>query len=892
MKISDIKKMSLDEINRRVGICAHNDDLPVIINTNDVHFIEKIDRELSEDDDLYEYLKRNLKGNEDKINKVALVIISLRNYLENYLGITKTIMASHIGSKKDQEGRLKVLNGFIEEAKKILEGTNTAIYKLDFGEDGFCSIDVLDSEELVTGKKKTGNREKLEQLRRKGLDLVEVCNSIILTDFGNALCDSDYGELIRYQSFYNTGMKKGTIKEEDNPILYIQEQIEKMMGDMTFYEMLPQIAETIEQNVEYLDFDKVILCSAYRYIEFLEAIPELEPEESAEIARRLRIMEEYLKGKNVKFQGTIEKQNYSGNQSEAEYEQVYYRVKDFERDMKKYIGETYYGKAKVDDLKSKLLSGEVLFNDLEFTNFRFNAEEIISVAVANDKNYLYLLQNGLIDNKNISRINAAKQAFSIECLQYLRNNEVLDDKALIELYLEGKVQLEDLSLLDFDVEIQVQDVYEEFLKQDNDDRKQKMAQLYRKIMLEQKSDEHLEENKQKVYDAYLDSMDAKYLEIFLNLGTLNFEDLQGIMTTKEWMESLKRGEISEEFFSMLQQNRVITLEDIKTDDRMLLNELKLWESGAISSEQIEELGISIEDLLEKCDRGEIRGSRIQELLHTIEERDNVRRKLRSNYTYGRFNTIRPGLVCYNGNLISRDNIISLMNEIKTKRQEVIDCCMQGYLSGEKVTELYYQHVIPKRRFYEMKELGLVTEEDEISVLNNLTPEEMIAELEENGCEQIVDIEEIIRESTAKKRPGTREEGKGFSYTKKVINPIARNKLLELLGADKIVTTPEQGFKGYQVYLIPKLKIAVMEKMFRLDKEKQVKPSYGDATYICELGNFLMIAGQSKQEIRAFMDVEGSSNGKVEIIEHRKNWGSKLVDAIAKVNQRNYYTKRW
>ena len=41
---------------------------------------------------------------------------------------------------------------------------------------------------------------------------------------------------------------------------------------------------------------------------------------------------------------------------------------------------------------------------------------------------------------------------------------------------------------------------------------------------------------------------APALAKILNLGTLNFEDLQGIMTAEEWTESLKKGDISEGFF--------------------------------------------------------------------------------------------------------------------------------------------------------------------------------------------------------------------------------------------------------------------------------------------------------------------------------------------------------
>lgn len=456
---------------------------------------------------------------------------------------------------------------------------------------------------------------------------------------------------------------------------------------------------------------------------------------------------------------------------------------------------------------------------------------------------------------------------------------MLNENTLIELYLQGKVDFQDVAL---EGEINLEDIFFEYSKQDNELRQEKIASLYKK-MLESFDETKLNEHKEDIYNKYLNTLDAKYLEVFLGLGALKYEDLQGIMTAKEWMEALERKEISGEFFSNLQQNGIITVEDIKTNKQILLNELILWESGAIPSNQIESLGISIDELLTMTDKGQITGKRIKELLHSEDEKDKIRRRIRSNYAYGFFSTIKPGFACYSNNLINRDTIIALMKEMKIKEQEVVDACMAGILSGEKIAELHYQHLISKKDFTKMKEMGMITDEEEIAVLNNLTPDEMISELEENGCKEIVNIEEIIAEST-KPTGKTKRRGEGtFGSKKTVINPIARNRLLELLGTDKIVTTPEQGFKGYQVYLIPKLKVAIMEKLFRQNKDKEIKPAYGDATYICELGKFIMVAGQSKQQIRAFMDVEGSSNGNVEIIHHRKSWASKLIEAISKVN---------
>lgn len=880
MKESDIKKMSLAEIYRRMGVYAQNNELSIIMNTNDTEFLQKFIDNVGEADNLYQYIQQQIQGDEDKIDKLALIIVTLNNYIKNYNIILTSIRTSRGKTAEEIKSSEELFREFITEAKKILGDIKKTVYILKFVGPEECVLEILDSQELVTGKKKEENHKKLQELKAQGLDLEDVANAIVLTDLGNLICDPELGSLIRYQAFYNTGAAKGLIKEQNKTLIMPEEHINSLRKNMTYDEMVPNVVKALENSIEYIDVDKLLLCSAYRFIEVLESDVQLKEYEEVEIARRLRIIQNYLKGKNVKIQGIIEAQNFDSEEDEYEFVDISYRAKDLERDMQKYRGIKYFGKHRVNEIKTKLLSGEIQFRDLEYKEIQINTEEKISVALANDDNYLYLIENGLVEGKLIDKINTTRSTLSMECIRVLKEKQLLSEEEIIELYLQGKVNLETLSLLELDLKnkLKVEDVHFEFTKEDNEDRINRISELYKKMMAEED-----EEHKEEIYNAYLSSLDARYLEIFLKLGTLSFEDLNGIMTASEWAQALEEKEISEEFFFELQQNGIIAVGDIKENKNALLNQLKLWEDGTIPSKYVEELGVSLDELLEMCDKGDITGKKIHELLHSEEERDSVRRKIKSSYTYGMFNTIRPGFVCYNNNLISRDNAISLAKQMRIREEEIVASCEQGFLSGEKIAEIYYGHLISKKAFLKMKELGLITEEEEINALNNLTPEEMISELEENGCEQVVDIEEIIRESTALKGLARRDGEGTFGYRKQVINPMARNKLLELLGADKIVTTPEQGFKGYQVYLIPKLNIAVMEKMFRLSKEKEVKPAYGDATYVCELGKFLMVAGQSKQEIRAFMEVEGSSNGRVEIIEHRKNWGSKLVEAVGKVN---------
>lgn len=882
MKETEIQKIPIRQIFEKLGMALQGKDImnSVKIRSKKAdEIIAQVNQELIEEEDELrekrplEYRERIIKvltQNEAEIDKTKLIMLMLNNY------------SSLINNPQIKIDGIKEVELYVSRAKKMLEGIDKKVYRLIEKQDKTLEIETVSSRQLCGEHKKRTKSSKIEDFEKTfGGNLREVLAPINFSDLGAVVCDSELGETISAKVIYNTAINQGISPEK----IQINEIPQELRKGISFSEFLPQMEETIRQNEENIDFDKLVLCSAYRYVGYLENIGNSKKREAVkEGIRRLQKIYKYLEGKNVKIEGQLEVPQYEEYSEDCDYEQVSYKVKDLEKDMKKIVGSIYWGKAQVEETKSDLLQGDVLLQDVPAGKVKLSAEEQKFLAAMDDRNYMYLIEGGQIKPEDIGAINSAKKEISGECLELLLKKEMIAPDDIVDLYMQKKTEKADITALDIDLSqvLTAQRVYEEYAKEDNEEGQERIEDLYRSVVLEGKSKEKLEKEKQKIYDAYLQTMDSKYLELFVNMGTLEFSDLDGIMSGQEWVEALEKGEISEEFFTKLQEQNLISDEDIKQTSKNVDLQLKLWEKGKISSEKIKNLGISFEEFMDMCDKGQIKGNRVGELF-TKDELLKCERQVRSNFIYGRYNTIRPAISAYNASIINRDKAIELIKAMKTPSAEIEHLLEEGLLDGEKIAELRYQRIITKGQFRTLKEKGLVTDEEEVRVANNLTPEEMLKELENNGCEKITNMQEILEGINLKiKREKTTNKPREKSE-KKTLNPVGRDEMLNLLGKDMIVSTPKDGFNGYQAYLIPKLGIAVLEKMFRKSKTGDPRLSYGDATYICEIGKYIQVSGQSKQEVKQFMNIEGSSNGNVRIINHTPGWGCNLLRAIQSVN---------
>lgn len=403
MRESEIKKMTINQLIQQIGIALQPQDVIEMIDISREDLITEFHKGFRsiEEDEYPRYLINFLREHEDAIDKVSMVMLTLENYNE--------ILSENESRLVKSEYTEQIIR-WKNRAIEILKDVNKKIYMLqDEEKEKKVKVKVIGSQEIITGNGRKKNSKKLADMEKEGLTLVDLLTSLCLSDLEEVICNRELGELIRFQGFSNAAVKKGLIsKDSKYRIVDTQEKIDELVKQISASEVLPEVEEIMKQNIAYIDLDKLLLCSAYRYLEYLEEISEKEVPEllRREVKRILEAIQKSLKGNSVNLEGEIEKKVYENNElkeqsdDEVEYIKISYTVGDLRRDMQKFEGNTYWGKAKIEEVKASLFIGETLLENVNMRRIGLKREELIFLAIENDDNYLYLLENDLLDARN------------------------------------------------------------------------------------------------------------------------------------------------------------------------------------------------------------------------------------------------------------------------------------------------------------------------------------------------------------------------------------------------------------------------------------------------------------------------------------------------------------
>lgn len=301
----------------------------------------KLAEELAENEfQLYTFLINH----DREIDKFKFVMTLLINYQER-LAMSEGIQIMPEEMDMIQKG--------IKGVKKLLKGIDRTIVHYNMANDGskISHLTVLNSKEVLEGKsrkERNSNRKRLEALKVDA-DFVDIIQSIFATDIEYTIAyDTTIGSEIRYMIEYNTVMReyKDRLDEIDTnlPVSKIASQIDRV-------KFVEEIADDLENHIEEINMDKLLLCSAYRYIEGMEQ-GWIKKDVAEELKRRLLIIRKHIE-KNPKV--TI-------------YPDISYTLKDLERDLTRFIGKeknvTYLPKSDCEKLREMLLTGEITLNNL------------------------------------------------------------------------------------------------------------------------------------------------------------------------------------------------------------------------------------------------------------------------------------------------------------------------------------------------------------------------------------------------------------------------------------------------------------------------------------------------------------------------------------------------
>ena len=351
---------------------------------------------VNDDVRIYTFLLQHGK----EIDKFKFVMELLKNYKQR-MEMLKDFKISVQETKDIEKG--------IEGIRQLIKGMDKTIVHYNFGAAGrrITHLTIINTKEELEGierKDRNSNYQRLQQLK-KDAEFPVIMQGIFTEDIEYSIAfDQTIGADIRYMVEYNTIMRvyENDISKLDknNPVYRTANEIERS-------QFVAEMATALEQHIEEINMDKLLLCSAYRYIEAMEQ-GVIKKEAIEEIKKILQIIRKHIK-KNT----TI-----------IIYPEISYSVKDFEQSLKRFVGVennvTYLSNKDIKQLRDALLKGEITLSGLGEQTVEAIALEPskrTEILQNNPNNYIFFLrQKKCPYSKNVI-LNDIKNVG--KCSQYL-----------------------------------------------------------------------------------------------------------------------------------------------------------------------------------------------------------------------------------------------------------------------------------------------------------------------------------------------------------------------------------------------------------------------------------------------------------------------------------------
>ena len=320
------------------------------------------------------YLYQFLVKHDQEIDRFKLLMALLINYKERL---------SMSGGVKIPQEELEMIRSGIAEVKRLLKGINRTVVHYNVSSDGnqITNLTIINTKEELEGKnrkERNNNAQRLENLE-KDIDFIDIMQSIFTADIEYSIAfDSSIGSDIRYMIEYNTVMReyKGKLNEVDTtlPVSTLASKIDRI-------KFLEEMARALELHIEEINFDKLLLCSAYRFIEGIEQ-GYIRKDAIEEVRQRLIIMKKHME-KNPKL---------------IVYPDISYTLKDLESDLARFIckekNTTYLSKEEAQQLIEELLEGKITLTSLGkqiIEALQIDSSTLSKILQKNPNNYIYFL---------------------------------------------------------------------------------------------------------------------------------------------------------------------------------------------------------------------------------------------------------------------------------------------------------------------------------------------------------------------------------------------------------------------------------------------------------------------------------------------------------------------
>lgn len=539
-----------------------------------------------------------------------------RYIFANYLMISgkKKIPGYNMLSKiSNRQYKIELIEEHLRSHPIVLVDTDG----IRFGSKVYDSRDYSSKEQAAKHMKDV--KAGLERIKRidEKIGMPTLLMIQILSDMQLIYCKvPELGDAMRNNIIINT--HKGDEDMTKERLVDIMRGIE--ISKKSFWEYIPQFQEELMQNAEYIDWDKFLLLSAARAKHTLEKVKHEDfPANNQEILISImQIALEEIDNPKARISGEIE---YIGEP----IGEIKYSVRDLQKDLEeRVIDGKYYGKAELDKLKEDLLTGKIKISDIYSQRIlalmNLNKKEVQQCMNQTYENVIDLYRNGFITEEELRSYlsSITMDAQAIRNLNSLKNEsgeKVLTNQDLLELYLNGNIELEEFRKID-----EIKDTiteselikYYKKLKDCTPEEKRRIERyfsLYREIRISGKKDEEKNEIGNSII---LELGDDMQTEDFIELYTRNLITLETIVdwNTEEFaLIMFKRGLLKPIDSKKLLNSGKVDINKIKagllnglTDEEKLSTIITMFDdegSEEIREELFQTLQISDEEKAER-----------------------------------------------------------------------------------------------------------------------------------------------------------------------------------------------------------------------------------------------------------------------------------------------------
>jgi len=535
---------------------------------------------------------------------------------------------------------------------------------------------------------------------------------------------------------------------EDLKTMESYEEYIGLIDSVSFDTIVPDIKNTLKEYVQYIDMDKLLLISAYRFYELLHE-EDLEKELHEGIKDILEEILNNIKSNNASICCRLQ----SKKDNSYELQEITYSVNDIKKCISQFAGKVYLSSEEIEEYREKINNKEInlLQIDSEYIDVIFSKRELEELSKLSPENLLYVFNEYKWDISKIIEL-YENQAISIEHIRKIK--EYID--------LSESVNFEKLSLYynQLDSNKEAIEKYEIYLM------------LYKEIFINDTNAEEITQNSnivmEKIAEMYEGEEYHKAVKHYYKQGLITIDVIAEWNNESFIMELFNENIITIDVISKLVNDNkfpVIYLnqiyDNLLTNKDMEYNErISLIKKGFTNESVIFDLYkknlIFEEDLRKLAEEGFVRKQEMQNLinsrtlseleknsaivltgLNSLTKKNNDIYYDKSEGTYGHKNTKSTGKFIIDPN--ERERFIRLLKAYKANTDLNEDSPFYNYdfyvipdesgtigLNSVVIAERYYEDKYSQTKFATNNATYFFKYKD-LMVLSNLRKSEMTKE---------------------------------------------------------------------------------------------------------------------------------------------------------------------